>query len=312
MTNVVAFTNVIFSTTGTNSIGTNATGFATSESLVTRFTNYVFVIDPITCTQTDDITNLYEGIEKVNFVKSSFDSFVGQFFQPITNNYTMVEVNPTNGQPVLQQFQRVVTQPDILLDAADDIAANTFNGTVTRSINFVDTIISSNSAGPGVITGPVVFSYNKIGDAFENGYDIAFENGSLSIFNFSTNQFLNQLNQTPTLAWASFDGSTNAPEVYPNGQSIQNLENQILVQISPATLASGYANTTYPPVTFSIQGGSFEAPFTWSGSGLPPGMTVSSGTLSGVPTLAGTYEIGLTLTDSLGRSGQWFYTLIIQ
>ena len=313
MTNVEMFTNIIFSTSGTNSTATNATGFSESESLVTRFTNYVFVIDPITCTQTTNATGLYEGVEKVNFVKSSFDSLVGQFFQPITNNYTMVGVNETNGQATLQHFQRIVTQPDILLDANDNIGANTFNGTVTRNINYDFSLLANGQAGPGVLNGPVTFSYNKIGDAFENGYEIAFVNGSLSIFSFSTNQLLSQLTQTPLLAWASFDGSTNAPELYPNGQSIQNLENSILVQISPNTLANGFANVTYPPVTFTITGGAFTSSVTWSASGLPPGMTVSSsGTLSGIPTLAGTYEVGLQLTDSLGRSGQWFYTLIIQ
>jgi hypothetical protein len=124
---------------------------------------------------------------------------------------------------------------------------------------------------------------------------------------------LSQLTQYPTLAWASFDGSTNDPVVYPNGASLQNLANQLLVQITPTSLPNGTSGVVYATQTFTATGGSFQPPFTWSASALPAGLKVSTGgTLSGTPTQSGTFDPVITLTDSLSRSVQWTYTLTIQ
>ena len=71
----------------------------------------------MTCTQSGPPTELLQGIDKIKYVKSSFDSLLGQFFQPITNNYTLTTV--TNSQAIMQRFQRIVTQPDILFTATD-------------------------------------------------------------------------------------------------------------------------------------------------------------------------------------------------
>jgi hypothetical protein len=122
--------------------------------------------------------------------------------------------------------------------------------------------------------------------------------------------------------WASFDGTTNDPVVYPNGNSIQNLENQILVQIAPTGLPAGTNGTAYPSVTFTATGGAFvysPAP-TWSATGLPstpssvlpPGLALSpGGTLSGTPTQSGTFGFFLVMTDALGRSVQWYYSITV-
>ncbi len=115
------------------------------------------------------------------------------------------------------------------------------------------------------------------------------------------------------LAWASYDGSTNAPEVYPNGNSISNLESQIEVQISPTSLPNGFANVAYPPVTLTMSGGGFIPSFTWTAVNLPPGMNLSTnGILSGTPTQSGIYDVSITVVDSQLRSVTWFYTLTIQ
>lgn len=295
LTNVVSETNVITS-------ATNAAGFVGSQNIVTFFTNHTFVVRPIVCAGTG--TGLYEGIGKVQFVRADFDSLLGQFFQPITTNYTMTAI--TNSQTFVQRFQRVVTAPDILLTAADDIGANTFDGTVTRNINFDQGNVLPGLAGPGVINSPTTISYNKVGDAFENG--------PLASFGLNTNQFLTELTVNPDLQWASFDDSTNDPVLYPNGTSIANLQNQVLIQISPTSLPD--ADESFYSQTFMATGGAFSQPFTWSVSGLPPGLSMTSnpdstGTLSGTPTQSGTFDIVIQLTDSLGRSVSWNYTINI-
>ncbi len=55
--------------------------------------------------------------------------------------------------------------------------------------------------------------------------------------------------------------------------------------------------TAISPVAHTASGGT--APYTFTGTGLPPGLSLSSsGTVSGTPTTAGTYNVTVTATDS--------------
>jgi len=265
------------------------------------------VVNPVACDQITPPPGLHPGIKKVKFVRANLDSLIGQYFQPITNYYQMMFI--TNGQLRVQNFQRIVTQPDILFTSSDQAGANTFNGTVFRNIVFDQTTASVGLAGPGVITAQSVFDYNKIGPTFRNGF-LTLQNQFLPL------TILDETSQTPTAAWSSFDGSTNAPVLYPNGTSLANLASQVLVQVSPATLPDGAKGVIYTDQNFSATGGSFSPPFTWSIAGpgqLPAGLSLSStGVLSGTPTQSGTFDFVVQLTDSLARSVQWDYTLIIQ
>lgn len=57
------------------------------------------------------------------------------------------------------------------------------------------------------------------------------------------------------------------------------------------------------PVTMTASGG-VGGPYTFSASGLPPGVTMSSnGTVSGTPTASGTFNYTVTITDSAGNTG---------
>jgi hypothetical protein len=311
LTNVISTTNLITSASTNVTTGTNAGSYAFYQILITRFTNYTFVIHPVTCGFNSNSVGLYQGIERVQFVRADYDSLVGQYFQPITNNYIMYAL--VNSQLQRRYFQKIVTQPDILLSAQDlavGPAGNNFNGTVVRGINFDSTQILPGLKGPGIIYSPSTFTYNKVGPLFNNGPFA------------STNGFLNSVNETtqfPALQWASFDGSTNDPVLYPNGTSIQELENHLFVQVTPPPpgVPDGTNGVAYTPLTFTASGGAFSPPFTWSATGLPgtgqPAdlQVYPDGTFSGTPSAAGTFDFILQLTDSLGRSVQWNYTIII-
>ncbi|MFZ0829363.1 MAG: Ig domain-containing protein [Verrucomicrobiia bacterium] len=301
----------------------NPQGFFYSQSLVTYATNHIFIVNP--CTLVSNATGVYQGIEKIQFVNASFDSLIGQYFQPVTNVYFMITV--TNSQPQRQTFQRVVTTPDILFSALDLASPNPPVAEIGAALfersfpNWDQNNILPNLAGPGTINPfggtNIVISFDKVGDIFGQV--------GLASANLGTNGFLSQLNQIPLLAWGSFDSSTNDPVVYPNGTSIQNLENMMLIQITLTNVLANTALTSlpngtngvpYPTVMFIASGGAFNySSFNWSALGLPPGLVLAAnGTISGTPTGAqpGTYDITLVFTDALGRSVQWTYPIIIQ
>jgi hypothetical protein len=317
-TNVVTTTNVLTAVNTNIVTSSNTTTYAYSQNLVISFTNYAFRVNPVTCVQSTNGPGLYEGIENMKFIKSSYDSLVGQFFQPITNNYSVVFVN--NSQATVQHFQRVVTQPDFLMTAAD-LATSPSDNVIgaafgARNLNFDSANVGAGNAGPGIITTPTVFTFDKVGPVYFNSFGDVMD--GTPYFNETPGGDTSDLFYITYFLWASYDGTTNAPVVYPNGTSIDNLGNMILVQISPPppVLASGTKGQPYPATTFIASGGAFSPPFTWSlafGSGIPAGMSLSStGTLSGTPTQSGTFDFILQLTDSLSRSVQWNYTITIQ
>ncbi|SPE54972.1 putative Ig family protein [Verrucomicrobia bacterium] len=297
LTNVVSLTNTLVFTnaaTATNIIGvTNSF----TQNVITTQTNHFFVYDQIICTASN--TALYQGIERITFYRRDFDSLLGRFFQPITNYYILNSI--TNNAIVPQVAQRVVTVPDFLLEAADlagGPGTPPISSADARSINFNANFRLPGLAGPGTIEPPTLFTYNKVGPNFVN----------YTILN-NTNAFLTQLDFTPVFIWGSFDGTTNAPIVYPNGASIADLENQIFIQITPGGLPSGSFGAAYS-VQLQSQGqtASWVAPYTFavasaSPGGLPPGLTISSrGLISGTPSQSGDYNFVLQVTDADGRT----------
>ena len=222
----------------------------------------------------------------------------------------------TNGQVQVQYFQRIVTRPDYLYSAADLIAGpnvappNVFVDRTTGG-GFDQANILPGLAGPGTIIAPTTFTFNKSGPVFFNSYGDVM-NGT-PYFTEEPGSDISDLYYSDYFIWASFDGTTNAPVVYPNGTSIQNLEYQILVNVTPATVPTGHNGATYPTIRFSAASTFFTPPYTWTATGLPTGLNLSSnGTLSGTPTQSGSFVFNLTVTDSLFRSVSWSYSLTIQ
>jgi Putative Ig domain len=301
-------TNLISTTTNTTTGGGTTSNQNFTVSTVNYFTNHVLVYLPVTCPA--NTVGLRQGIEQVRFVRRDFDSLIGTFWAPATNTYTVMELTNNALQP--QQFQRVVTQPDFLFSAADLASgpqvAVPISDTVLRTALRFSQVVSNGLAGPGTIQSPSTFTFNKVGILNYNATAV-----TLSGF-FNSDQS----SAIRGLLWASFDGTTNEPVVYPNGTSIANLINQLLIQVQPQSLPNGtngvpysfvYTNTVSGVVytnTLSVTGG--QAPYTWSlapGSpGLPTGLSLSSsGQITGTPSgnSPSTYDFTVRVTDAGAR-----------
>ncbi|MFK4083089.1 M4 family metallopeptidase [Kribbella sp. NPDC020789] len=74
---------------------------------------------------------------------------------------------------------------------------------------------------------------------------------------------------------------------------------------------TGAVGTAITPFTLSASGGT--APYTWSATGLPGGVTIgaSTGTVSGTPTTAGTFNVTVTATATAGGSGTTSFTITV-
>ena len=289
---------------------TNTTSYSNSVYLVTYFTNYSYVAYPVNCGLPTNSVELYQGVGGIKFARANYDSLLSQTFQPVTNDYVMRYVDTASGSWRVRHVLRVEMQPNIIFSAADMATLP-----VSRSINFDASQQTAGLSGPGIIDSPTVFTFNKVGRAYFNA-------GFTNADSFINPYQVNETTQFPLLQWASFDASTNDPVVYPNGTSVQNMEYQMIINVSPSVIptnSAAYYSTN--GVQFSAAGGSFQPPFTWSnssvpgipGSGLPSGLKVSSsGWLSGSTANAGTFDFTLRLTDSLSRSVQWIYSITIK
>jgi hypothetical protein len=72
---------------------------------------------------------------------------------------------------------------------------------------------------------------------------------------------------------------------------------QLPLSITTSSLPGGTLNTVYGPVSINATGGF--APYSFGATGLPAGMTLSSGgSLTGTPTAAGSFSAFITVTDS--------------
>ncbi len=83
-----------------------------------------------------------------------------------------------------------------------------------------------------------------------------------------------------------------------------------VLAITSASMDEGY---TGQPYTYTLTASGGPSPFTWSVTGLPPGLSydTSTGVVSGSPVAAGTTSISVRVTDSLNRVATRGLSLII-
>jgi hypothetical protein len=150
---------------------------------------------------------LRPGIGKLNFFRVEYDSLIGQNFVTVTNLYTDTYIS--NLTVLHQPLLRVIRQPDILFSVSDLGGAFSlpFFTSRTTAAGWVDNsalnshgVANAGLFGPGIITPQVEITFMDTLPWYLN------ENP----FFIDDTSFLFVVG-----AWGSFDGSTNAPIVYP-------------------------------------------------------------------------------------------------
>lgn len=177
---------------------------------------------------------LRRGVGKVRFTQVEFDNLLG-FFRPATVVYQDRVISTNTLTAVVNQtVGREITQPDILFHSADLQGAgdsDTTDATMVEitpeigtkagaggdgSYRYIDAFQFTNVGtsegrtpdGPGIIQGPIIFSFSNVGER---------------LFNSQPN-FLSEINAFSNPQWGTFDGTTNAPIVYPVGRFIEDIE----------------------------------------------------------------------------------------
>jgi hypothetical protein len=247
-------------------------------------------------------------------VRRDYDSLLGVFYIPTNTFFTNLAV--ANNQVVTQTFSRVVSRPDLVFSAQDLVSPATqfpiVDFIVARTdesrfnTNGLGIGTQGRLAGPGIITPPIFVIFNKAGQL---------------LFNEGPN-FIDEGTANPDWRWGSFDGTTNEPVIFPSGTSIRNLENQVLLHVSPSTLRNGLVGQSDYTETLSASGGQpyFQPPFTWSivspvtSGGSPTLLQVSSnGVITSVGSFprAGTFPVVIRLTDSQGHTADQLFSFTV-
>ena len=188
-----------------------------------------------TGSNTDNYVNLAlrSGVDKINFVRQDFDETSGEAYVPLTNSYT--DTYLTNGIPVSQQLERIVSKPDFIFSASSDLG-NSVGYSCTGTSNWSNNAAvngNPSSAGPGTIVPQVHISFQKYGlwETFETGDSPPLNVPDIQI-----------------ARWGIFDDSTNAPTTFPNGSTVDQV-NDLKVSLSlldPKAIAHGTFNWDVP------------------------------------------------------------------
>ena len=321
-----SYTNIILSATNsaaTNGVlsggggGTNAVGSTNvayiSQNLITYSTNHVFVVFPVTCPA--GVISARQGMDKMQFVRRDYDSLINRYWTPITNTWSAVSV--TNNTYFRETITRVIAQPDMLFTASDSVDTGTSLWRINPvfDTNGIPAFVEGVLDGPGTILPPgtggaiIAYNFNKSAPIYQNFGPISMDEAT-AIMGY---------------VWGSFDGTTNAPTIYPDATSLSNYQNSLVMQLFPLTLPGGKVGTPYSfsyvnnssgvAYVSQFSGAGGQTPYTFSvtpGFVLPAGLTLQNdGTVGGSPTVANVYSFSIRMTDFGARYIDVPYTITV-
>jgi hypothetical protein len=158
------------------------------------------------------------GSGKVSYVRVDTDPLLGQYLVPVVISYPETVINQF-GVSVRQVTQRTITTPDILFTAADlDVYTTTAQAPVyaISGFTYIQTPLPTAGPvqdGPGIINPGAQVIFNKVGPWI-----------------FNTDFSNTQTGGSSGFVWGSYNGTTNAPIVFPVGSTLGDLESRLFRQ----------------------------------------------------------------------------------
>lgn len=175
-------------------------------------------------TSTNNVVDLAlrGGVDKITFKQVKYDSFVGiGTFLVETNIAT--DSYYTNGVLKTQNIQRAIVQPDIIF-AAQDLGVNNAGVPVAMTRSDTSGWVNNDALngtttldGPGIVQGPISLIYSKVGP-YIYGLEGYYPASGV------TNSIATSIGSLSGFVWGSFDGTTNAPKLFPADVTISDLE----------------------------------------------------------------------------------------
>jgi hypothetical protein len=147
------------------------------------------------------------GVDRVRFVKVNTDPVLRQNARQAAVTYP--EVVSSNGVVIRQVVSRILARPDILISARDLGVINyvpILGGLVQPGFVNTGATLDGAAEGPGNIEPQSGYTFSKVGVYSLNRGNTDEQDGQ------------------PGNIWGSFDGSTNAPVLYPIGTKLADLE----------------------------------------------------------------------------------------
>jgi hypothetical protein len=165
---------------------------------------------------------LRPGRGRIEYRRANYDSTFG-LFEPFTNRYTDTYV--TNAQAFTQNLERPLTTPDILFHVADLHGGDAADILTYASYGVPDWVNNDEFNGPAGNLGPGVINPANGGPALT----LTFNSLSYVLWNVFPVTPMDELGAFQQgWFWGSFDGTTNAPVVYPLGIELRELEARAL------------------------------------------------------------------------------------
>jgi hypothetical protein len=196
--------------------------------------------------------------------------------------------------------------PDLTIKS---IAYSPTEPTPGQAVTFTVTVENSSAADAG-FTNIGFFGNSAAAPAIDAAPD---QTRSASVVPANSTKDLTFVVTAPSVgsytAWAFVDQSQDVfesnesnnagPTTPANGQAWTVLSPPVAPAITSALTATGIQGTAFSyQITATGPG-----PIIFSASNLPSGLTVSGDTITGTPTVYGTYVVGLTATNSVGSNG---------